>query len=99
MAVRPVPKKYTFTSSGGDTLAGILGVTKNTWVGSVVIRAGRNNAADVYWTDLSGELGGYIGATEAVVFDYGPGQALLSEFKLVGTAGDVVYMTICVNQQ
>lgn len=99
MARLPVTRKYTFTVSGATVqLADILGRPTTHWLGSLAMRSGRTNVSDVFWKDgPTGQEGGYIGPSEAVTFDFGFEHAQCRTFSLIGTQGDIVYLTVGEN--
>ena len=97
MALKPVTRRYVFTSSAPVLFSSILDKPSKTWIGSIAIRAGRNNGDDVFWQDENGQSGGYIGPAEAVTMEFGEGQMLIGRFSLSGTANDTVYITIGVS--
>lgn len=98
MALKPLTREFTIPVGGVATLASILGMAENTWVGFVAMRAGRGNADDLFWQDENGQSGGYIGPGEAVTIEFGEGQTLVRNFSLSGTESDTVFMTIGVNR-
>ncbi len=98
MAVKPVTKRVIIPVAGTVSLATVLDRSPMTWMGSIALRAARDNADDVYWRDEGAESGGYIGPGEAVSMDFGEGQSLIQNFNIVGDAGDVVYVTIGLNR-
>jgi len=98
MALKPLTREFTIPAGGVASLASILGMAENTWVGFVAMRAGRDNAEDLFWKDENGQSGGYIGPGEAVTIEFGDGQTLVRNFSLSGTADDTVFMTIGVNR-
>ena len=98
MAVKPVTKKVTIPEAGVISLATILNRVPTTWMGSIALRSARANSDDIHWRDEGAESGGYIGPGEAVSMDFGEGQALIQNFDIVGTAGDIVYITVGLNR-
>ncbi len=95
-----VPKTFEFTIpvSGTATMASVTGWPEKTWMSSLAMRADRDNTNDIYWADEDSERGGYIGPGEAVSFNF-EGQALIRDVNLVGSSGDVVYLTIGLNSE
>ena len=98
MAVKVITKNPTIPAGGSLTLAEILGRPVHTWIGSLAVRAGRENTYDLYWTDEAGQRGGFIGPGEAVTMDFGAGQALIQNIVLTGTAGDTAFVSVGMNR-
>lgn len=85
---------YTFSSGAAVGLATILGDANTTFAGNLAIRAKKDNAGDVFWQDSAGSAGGYLEAREAVSFDLSSSFLHTTNFFLIGTTGDVVYITV-----
>lgn len=98
MAEVPRTFQYTIPVSGVSTLATITGWDEKTWMGSIAMRADRGNSDDIYWADDDLSKGGYIGPGEAVTMNF-DGQALIRNLRLMGTSGDVIYITIGLNSE
>ena len=98
MALKPLTRHFTIPAGGVATIASNLGMADNTWGGFVDMRAGRDNADDLFWQDENGQSGGYIGPGEAVTIEFGDGQTLVRNFSIQGTENDTVFMTIGVNR-
>ena len=97
MAVSPSTYEYTFTTGGIIRLAELTNFPDLTWMGSLAVRASRDNTDDVFWSDGDGERGGYIGPAEGVTFNFGDGQALMDTFSFHGTSGDSLFITVGLN--
>jgi len=96
MAERPSTYAHTFTTTTA-ALADVMGVRQKTWIMSMAVRAARTNADDISWTVRGGGKGGYIGPSEACVFDFGSGGALVGTLEFHGAVNDKMYLTIGVN--
>jgi hypothetical protein len=98
MAEVPRTFEYTIPIGGTALLSTITGWAERTWMGSIAMRADRGNADDIYWSDNLLSRGGFIGPGEAVTMNF-EGQALIRNLRLIGTSGDVVYITIGLNSE
>ncbi len=98
MAVKPITRHHTFDATGQTSLAAIYGRPNNIWFGAVVIRAGASNVGIVTWADEDNSPGGFLDSSESIAIDCGPGQALIGNFNLAGTEGDVVYVTLLMDR-
>lgn len=96
-ATLPVTRAWTVPAAGKATLAEIMNDSRYVWVTYISIRAGRNNAGDIHWTDKDGQTGGYLGPGEAATMGDEYGSTQMLGFSYHGTAGDTLYLTIGVS--
>jgi len=93
----PITRTWTIPAGGEALLTDIINNTDYLWVTYVMARADRDNAGDVQWEDADGQVGGYMGPGEAVALGDEYGSTQMLGFKLTGTEGDVVYLTIGIS--
>jgi hypothetical protein len=96
-ATLPVTRAWTIPAAGKNTLAEILNNSQYVWVTYVSIRAGKNNAGDISWSDANGQAGGYLQPGEAAVVGDEYGSTQMVGFTFYGAAGDVLYLTVGVS--
>lgn len=97
IATRPITREWTIPAAGRNTLWEIIDDATVIWMGYVSIRAGRDNSADIVWTDVGGQAGGYLGAGEAALVGDEYGSSQMKEFTFKGTEGDRLFLTIGVS--
>lgn len=97
MASKVITRKWVIPASGKATLAQIMNDTRYIWVTYVSMRAGKNNAGDISWSDGDGEVGGYLQPGEAAVGGDESGSTQMIGFTYYGTTGDVMYLTIGIS--
>lgn len=76
------------------SLESIVNSAGDTFISSLTLRAGKQNVADIRWTDSAGAIGGYLEAREAATFDLAGKFIKTSDLYIAGTASDVVYITV-----
>lgn len=95
MAARFKTILYTFTSTDPVSLSTILNSPRDSYVGSIVLRAGAGNTGNVLWQDaVAGSAGGFLDASEAASFDIVDKYVSTDVIFLVGSTNDTVYITV-----
>lgn len=97
MASKVITRAWVVPAAGKNTLAEIMNNENYRWVTYVSMRAGKNNAGDITWSDADGQTGGYLQPGEAAVGGDESGSTQMIGFTYYGTAGDVLYLTIGIS--
>jgi len=93
MSARVKTKLFTFTLTSHN-LGAVLNSPQDAYVGSLALRAHKENVGDITWDDGTGDPGGYLEPREAVSFDLTGKFIATTSFNLAGTVGDKIYITV-----
>jgi len=93
VSARNRTKLFTLTSTQ-HSLSSILDDARDSYVGSITLRAHKSNVGDLTWADPDGDPGGYLEPREAASFDLTGKFVGTDKWLLGGTVGDKVYITV-----
>jgi hypothetical protein len=93
MSARLKTKLITLTGTA-QSLSTLFGFTDETFFSSISLRSAPSNLYNITWSDENNDPGGVLEPGDAATIDVSGKFVKTTAFKLLGTAGEKVYVTL-----